>query len=91
MYNSLSRFFPLSFSLVAFFDAADALDEHNLVEHRSQSAVLILDPTNNTKTLDMPQDPTFWNQSKTYLKRLKNIGCCIVGYNIGCRFITSNP
>jgi hypothetical protein len=58
------------------------------LEHRSQSPVLMPNPTTNPKKLDMPQDPTLRNQSKTHLNRWKNIDSCIVGYDIGCRIIT---
>jgi hypothetical protein len=53
-----------SSSLVAFLDA-----EKSLVEQRSLVEVLMLNPTINPKTLDVPQDPTFQNQSQTHLKR----------------------
>ena len=55
------------FSNDFIFDVVDALDEHSLVEHRSQSVVPMLDPTINPKTLDMPSDPTFQNRSKMHL------------------------
>jgi hypothetical protein len=42
-----------------FFYAADAIDEHNLIEYQSQSAVLMLDPAINPETLNIMQDPTF--------------------------------
>ena len=50
---------------------------------------LMLNPTINLKTLDMLENPTLRNQSKTHLNCWKNIGSCIVGYDIGCRIVTS--
>jgi hypothetical protein len=75
---------------VAFLDAIDALDEQSLVECWSHSTSIMPNPTTNPKTLDMPQDAKFRNQSKTHLNQRKNIGNCIIEYNIGCGFITSD-
>jgi hypothetical protein len=58
------------------------------LKRQNQSAVFLQNPTTNPETLHMLQDPTLQNQSKTHLNQLKNIGGCIVSYNIG--FITSN-
>jgi hypothetical protein len=75
---------------VVFLDATDALDEQSLVECWSQSTSIMPNPTTNPKILDMPQDAKFRNQSKTHPNQQKNIDNCIIGYNIGCGFITSN-
>lgn len=44
--------------------AVDALDKPSLVKHRNQSVVYMPNTTINSKVLDKPQDPTFWNRSK---------------------------
>jgi hypothetical protein len=59
------------------------------LERRSQSAILMSNPTTNPPKLDILQDPTLQNQSKTCLYRWKNIDSCIIGNII--RFITFKP
>jgi hypothetical protein len=55
-------------SSIVFFASGLPNAEQSHVEHQSQIAVLML-PTINPKILDMLQDATFCNQSKTHLKQ----------------------
>jgi hypothetical protein len=62
-----------------------------LLNTEPKSVFLKLNTMINPKTLDMLQDSTFRSWSKMHLKRRKNIGSCIVKYNIVCRFFTFHP
>jgi hypothetical protein len=75
---------------MTFFDAADALDDHSLVEHQSQSTILILDSTidlnvRHVTRFNVPEPV------QNVFKSMKEYQQLHRWYSIGCKFVTSNP